>query len=96
MRSLKDKIDDQTLKGSYEFFDYSIEVLEKRITLTEGFFTEILSKPFNFDLKEDVEFGDEIPYLETEEQLKDRWRKYLKYNVLTRLHSNMEGAKKQK
>ena len=89
----KNEIDDQTLNGSYEFLDESIEVLEKRIALTEGFFTEILAKPFDFDLKEDVEFGDDIPYVKTEKELKDRWRKYLKYNVLTRLHSNMEAQK---
>ncbi|MFY0643984.1 MAG: carboxy terminal-processing peptidase [Bacteroidia bacterium] len=96
MEKYKEEIDDQTLSGSYEFFDLSLEILEKRIELTEGFFTSILSKPFDFNLNEEVEFGDEIPYVETESELENRWRKYLKYNVLTRLHSSMEAQKNKK
>ena len=91
LSTYKDKIDDETLKGSYEFFEAATKIISSRTLLTEGFFTEILSKPFNFKVEEEVDFSDKISYVKTEKELKDRWRKYLKYNVLTRLYSDMEA-----
>jgi carboxyl-terminal processing protease len=39
-------------------------------------------------------FGEEIPYTISEKELKDRWRKYLKYSVLTRLYSDYKAQEK--
>jgi carboxyl-terminal processing protease len=41
-----------------------------------------------------VDFGEEIPYTISEKELKDRWRKYLKYSVLTRLYSDYKAQEK--
>jgi carboxyl-terminal processing protease len=83
----KTEIDNQVSDGTYEFFNASLEVIDKRIDETEKYFNEILQKPFNFEIEEEVSFADDLPYAETSEELKDRWRKYLKYSVLTRLYS---------
>lgn len=88
LRVYEDQIDDQTKSGSYELFEKSIEILDRQMEITEGYFIDILATPFDFTTNEKVDFGDDIPYTTSPEELKDRWRKYLKYNVLTRLYSD--------
>ena len=77
----KTTIDDEIINGTSVFFDKSIELLEQRTELTEQFFEEILNNPMDFSKDEMVDFGEEIPYTISEKELKDRWRKYLKYSV---------------
>jgi carboxyl-terminal processing protease len=48
----------------------------------------------NFDKDEDVDFSKEVPYTQSEEELKNRWRKYLKYSVLTRLYADQKAQEK--
>jgi len=88
LKAYETKIDDETKNGTYELFEKSLEILDRQMITTEGYFNEILSQPFNFDLDEDVTFGDDVEYVNTQEELKERWRKYLKYNVLTRMYAD--------
>ena len=90
----KTTIDDEIINCTYAFFDKSLEIIELRTDLTETFFEEILNQPMNFDKVENVDFGKEIPYTQSEEELKDRWRKYLKYSVLTRLYADQKAQEK--
>ena len=90
----KTTIDDEIINGTYAFFDRSLELINLRTDLTETFFEEILNQPMNFDKDENVDFGKEIPYTQSEEELKDRWRKYLKYSVLTRLYADQKAQEK--
>ncbi len=88
LREYENKIDDETINGTYELFEKSLEILDRQMKLTEGYFEDILSQPFDFNVVEEVSFGEDVAYVNTLEELKDRWRKYLKYNVLTRLYSD--------
>ncbi|MDG1720395.1 MAG: carboxy terminal-processing peptidase [Bacteroidia bacterium] len=90
----KTTIDDEIINGTYAFFDRSLELINLRTDLTETFFEEILNQPMNFDKDENVDFGKEIPYTQSEEELKDRWRKYLKYSVLTSLYADQKAQEK--
>lgn len=90
----KTTIDDEIINGTYAFFDKSLELINLRTDLTETFFEEILNQPMNFDKDENADFGKEIPYTQSEEELKDRWRKYLKYSVLTRLYADQKAQEK--
>ena len=90
----KTTIDDEIINGTYAFFNKSLELIEKRTELTEHFFEEILNQPMDFNKSEMVDFGEEIPYTKSEKELKDRWRKYLKYSVLTRLYADFKAQEK--
>jgi len=90
----KTTIDDEIINGTYAFFDKSLELINIRTDLTETFFEEILNQPMNFDKDENVDFGKEIPYTQSEEELKDRWRRYLKYSVLNRLYADQKAQEK--
>ena len=91
LETFKNKIDDETLNGTYEFFDESSKILEKRTKQTESYFKDILSKPFDFNVDEEADFSEDIAYASSDKELKERWRQYLKYNVLTRLYGDMEA-----
>lgn len=90
------EIDDETLNGTYKFFEAANEIVDKRTLQTEEFFTDILANPFDFKVKEFVNLNEDQPYATTEQELKDRWRKYLKYNVLTRLYGDIEAQENKK
>ncbi len=90
----KTTIDDEIINGTYQFFNASLEIIEERTALTERFFEEILGQPMNFDKDEMVDFSEDIPYVKNEKELKERWRKYLKYSVLTRLYADQKAQEK--
>jgi carboxyl-terminal processing protease len=88
MDKYKYLLDDETIAGSDEFFNLSLDIINRQTSATKQYFTEILAKPFDFTVEEEVDFSDDIPYAKTPAELKERWRKYLKYNVLTRLYAD--------
>jgi carboxyl-terminal processing protease len=90
----RDKIDDQILVGSYKIFDVSLAIINRQTKATEGYFEDILSKPFDFNVEEDVNMDEHLPYAKDEVELKDRWRRYLKYSVLTRLYEDIDAQEK--
>ncbi|PCJ66031.1 MAG: tail-specific protease [Bacteroidetes bacterium] len=94
LKKFEKQIDDETKDGTYNLFNTSLEILGRQLKTTEGYFEEILAQPFDYDKEEVVDFGDDIPYAQNEEELKDRWRKYLKYNVLTKLYSDQLAQEK--
>ena len=94
MNTYKYLIDDETIAGSDEFFDLSLKIINRQTAATKAYFTEILAKPFDFTVDEEVSFDEDMPYAKTPSELKERWRKYLKYNVLTRLHSDKLAQEK--
>jgi carboxyl-terminal processing protease len=87
LSKFKYSIDDESRNGTYNLLNKSIEILEKRQLEVQQITKELLSKPFNFELKETVEFGDSVKYAQNNEELKEKWRLYLKYNVMLRLAS---------
>jgi carboxyl-terminal processing protease len=87
LSKFKYSIDDESRNGTYNLLNKSIEILEKRQLEVQQITKELLSKPFNFELKETVEFGDIVKYAQNNEELKEKWRLYLKYNVMLRLAS---------
>lgn len=91
----RDQIDDQTLAGTYVFFDNTILLLSKRIEQCQSYYREILAEPFDFTENDSVDFGEDLPFAANEAQMKERWRKYLKYNVMTRVATaiDVENAK---
>jgi carboxyl-terminal processing protease len=79
------KIDDQLKAGDTEFFDLSTNLLSKRIQEVQVFSQEILKKPFDFTVDESLETDSEKrDYCDGSAELKEQWRKILKYQTLVR------------
>ncbi len=93
----RDDIDDESKKGTYEFFDLSLKLLYKELDKTETYFKEFLSKPFDFSKEETIEMdGEKRDFTKNDEELKNRWYKLMKYETLTRLHEKLKEQKEGK
>ena len=79
-------IDDQLKFGDLTFFDLTYQRVTKRTEEVKTIYTDILSKPFDFNKKEYMQSNvDSIGYAKNHDELVERWRLYLKYNTLVRL-----------
>lgn len=91
----KKELDDEMKNNDFEFFDISVSVLNKRINESENYYKEVLKKPFDFETDEYYEFDpDKKDYAANKTELKERWRKSLKYETLTRLNDLIEEQEK--
>jgi len=91
----KQNIDDQITKGSFEFFEKSFTMVNKRIKECEGYYKEVLTKPFDFENDETFETEpDKINYAASADEMKEVWRKYIKYQVLARISEMMDAQEK--
>lgn len=91
----RSKIDDELEAESFEFFELTSGIITHRIEKAEEYCNELLSKPFDFSINETYQTDvEEKAYAENEAGIKDRWRKELKYRVLSRVVSSMERQEK--
>jgi carboxyl-terminal processing protease len=85
LRKYKSKIDDQLEAGSTEMMKLATQLMEQRIRQVMDFYRELLEKPFDFTKEEYLEGDpDKFEYCANLEELKEYWRKTLKYRVLLR------------
>lgn len=79
----KFQIDDQILNTEITFFDVVHERLIKRMDEAKGIYTDVLSKPFNYSLIETIDIDyDNRGFASSKKNLKERWRKQLKYATM--------------
>jgi carboxyl-terminal processing protease len=85
LRKYKSKIDDQLEAGSTEMMKLATQLMEQRIRQVMDFYRELLENPFDFTKEEYLEGDpDKFEYCANLEELKEYWRKTLKYRVLLR------------
>lgn len=95
LRQYETLIDDQLRAGTFEFFDISADLIEQRVKESEAYYKEILAKPFDFTKDESIELdGDKLTFAKDKNELKEAWRKQLKYQTLVRL-ADMQKAQKE-
>jgi carboxyl-terminal processing protease len=93
------QVDDMINNRDLTFFNLTHERLIERIKETEGFYKEILAKPFDFTTDEQFNVDyEKQPYSKDEADLKKRWEKQLKLSVLSTITDKQklqEEAKKK-
>lgn len=79
----KYQIDDQIKNTDISFFSLVYERLMQRMDEAKDIYTDVLETPFDFSIDEEIaiDYKDE-DYAANKQQLKERWRKQLKYNAL--------------
>ncbi|MCG8421473.1 MAG: carboxy terminal-processing peptidase [Proteobacteria bacterium] len=100
------KMDDQMRSGRLALAHLGGSLLGERLAVTEKMVEQLLARPFDFTRDESLETDpDKRPFCQTDDQLKERWRKVLKLQVLirmvrmedtARLVSSASGAKTRK
>ncbi len=94
LEKYKDELDDAMVNVDFEFFDLSLDILERRIDEAQSIYREILSQPFDYSSKESWEAdSDERAYAASKEELKEYWRKSLKYEAMTRIYDRQKTQK---
>ena len=91
------RIDDEIHGTKLESF-YSIsESYSRRLKEASQFYTDILSRPFDFNKNENVMLdGDKAVFPKTNDARKEVWRKRLKYLTMTRYSDMLEDSEKNK
>ncbi len=96
----KKSIDEQVNNGTFEFYELSYNLITKRIKEKEAWSKELLANPLDFSNDEEYEIdGEKTKYAANETELKNEWKKMIKYQVLSRLDdllTNQEKAKEKK
>ena len=90
-------LDNQIELGTFEMYDLSIEILNRKVNEMESLYKKILSQPFNFEENEEIETDPEkTKYCKDNNDLENEWRKSLKYQTLIRVSEMMDDMEKIK
>lgn len=91
------KIDDEINGSPIEFFKQAGAVFTTRMQQADTIMQDILKAPFDFTQDEEVVLdADKLDYTGNEKELKERWRKKLKYMTLERYADMLEQREKNK
>lgn len=88
-------LDDNIEANTVAFFADLNKELNKSLDRAEGFYKEILSKPFSFNGNDSIQLdGEKLNFAANEKELKDRWFKFLKYRTLVRYNELVKAQEK--
>lgn len=101
LEKFEKKIDDELVSGKLEILKVSDDILKKRIAEIQKYVFKILEKPFDLTKEEKLETdAKKREFLDDMDELKDFWRRQIKYDVMVRVASLREEqeqeVKKQK
>ncbi|MEX0290924.1 MAG: carboxy terminal-processing peptidase [Flavobacteriaceae bacterium] len=94
----KFQIDEQLKNTDISFFNLVYNRLMKRMGDARDIYKEILDQPFDYDLKETIAINyDEQAFVDSRSDLKERWRKQLKYATIGTYDAKLknEGQKEK-
>ena len=84
-------IDDSFKNPDLTFFDLVHDRFVKRISESKSIYKKILSTPFDFSKDEFFNLDiDDMQFVNSENELYDRWRKLLKIYVIENLHDEVK------
>ena len=97
LKKFETKIDEEVKGAPVEFFLEAGKVFNKRMEESSVVYNEILAKPFDFTIDEEVILdAEKLDYAATDAERKDRWRKKLKYMTMERYVDLQDVREKNK
>ncbi|MEC8832672.1 MAG: carboxy terminal-processing peptidase, partial [Bacteroidota bacterium] len=85
-------IDDEIRNTDITFFNAVYQRLMVRMEEAKEIYKEVLSQPYDYTVDEDIEIDyDEQEFASSKKELKERWRKQLKYNTLAGFENKIEN-----
>eukprot|EP01093_Parvamoeba_rugata_P019617 TRINITY_DN898_c0_g2_i1.p1 TRINITY_DN898_c0_g2~~TRINITY_DN898_c0_g2_i1.p1 ORF type:complete len:266 (-),score=73.18 TRINITY_DN898_c0_g2_i1:22-819(-) len=92
----KYQIDDEIKNTDITFFNIVYERLMQRMGDAKDIYKEVLETPFDYSENESISIKyDEEPFAADREELKERWRKQLKYATLGTYDSKISHMEKE-
>lgn len=97
LEQYKNQLDDHLAVGSTMIMEKTTQRLRQRMKQVIGFYKEYLEKPFDFTKPETLELDpDKRPYCTSIDELREYWRKTLKYRTLLHYITLKETKKGKK
>ncbi|SDK91964.1 carboxyl-terminal processing protease [Salinimicrobium catena] len=95
-KQFEDQIDDQVRNSEITFFDLTHSRLVQRMEEAEEIYKEVLSQPFDYSKKEVLNTDyDEQEYVNSKEEMKERWRKQLKFSAIANFYDKKKEQKRE-
>lgn len=95
LKEFRHQVDDELVSETFQLFDLAVELFDKRRVETKAYYQAILEKPFDFNVSEEMKAdADKMDYASNSQELKDRWRKALKLQTLSRVVTNLDKQEK--
>lgn len=89
------QLDDQTRAGTFQFFDLSVTLLDASLTKTQNWYREILASPIDFSKNEELQAdGEKLKWAKDDTELRNRWERWMKYEVLSRITEEQDKQEK--
>ncbi len=90
------QIDDQVRANELIFFDASVEIMQNRIKEVQDYYKQIIQQDFDFSLNESYELdAEKRNFPANSAELKDSWRRGLKYEIITKMARKIEQYKER-
>jgi carboxyl-terminal processing protease len=97
LKKYETKIDEELKGAKAEFFLQAGALFNKRMEEASAIYKDLLSRPFEFTANEEVQLDeDKLGFTINAAELKDRWRKKIKFAVLERYADQLEQREKNK
>jgi len=92
----KTDLDEYVRDLNFEFYKLAKQRIIDRQEELKTYIEEILAQPFDFTKEEFIEWDEEkLDFALTKEELKDRWRKILKFQTMNRILDHLEAQEKE-
>ena len=89
-------IDDEVKDGSTRFFDYAGTLLRNRIRDAQSLAQSLLDAPMDLEAEDSLPIDPEKqPFAKNKDELKRKWSRLLKYQVLTHIQDTRESLAKE-
>lgn len=89
------QLDDQLNAGTFQFFDRSVTLLDAGLVKTQGWYREILASPLDFSKNDEFEAdGEKLKWAKDDTELRNRWVRWMKYEVLSRVNEELDKQEK--
>lgn len=92
----EEQIDDQVKNREISFFDITHTRLLERMEEAQVIYKEILEQPFDFSKEEILNTDyDQQEYAASKEEMKERWRKQLKFSAISNFYDKKKEQKRE-
>jgi len=96
LSQFKQAIDDEILAGKLDFYKKAYKIIQKRQAESVDYINAVLEKGFDFNKDETLQVDyKKIKPAQNKAELKERWRKYLKFNTLSRIYDKLKEEEKK-
>lgn len=97
LKKFEHSIDDDIKNRTFNFFNKSLEIIDKRIDEAKLYYTEALDKPFDFTSNDSIQLdAEKLSFSKSQAELKEAWFKSMKYQTLVQIMDMTEKQEKAK